>query len=127
VALDLYSTFRFCTALFDDQDRLYLTERVPFLYRPLADNRAHVARDGDRLWYLASAYFAPRVYAAQLWYVIADFQVGSDGTTPQPIHDPTIPLEVGSIVWIPSLATLDTQILNERRRAEFDDGANLGQ
>ncbi len=89
------------------------------LLSPSFRHRFHWVRAGDRLWFLAGLYFRQRPYAAQLWYVIADFQVADDGT-PAPIHDPTIALKPGSKLVIPSLRTLDEEILNEARRQEND-------
>lgn len=91
---------------------LELSERVPFTYRELADNRRPRVREGDTWHVLAARYFVGRVRAAGYWWAICDFQ--SDG----PVVDPTIPPEVGSRVDVPSLLTLTQLILGERRRRD---------
>lgn len=90
-------------------ERLFLSDRVPFHYVDLPDNRVHTVRRGDTLHTLASKYFAPLgelpiVSAATLWWVIADFQ-------PQPIHDPTVQLVEGQQLLIPSVRTVQERIL----------------
>lgn len=99
---------------FEDADtlgKLQLSEREPFYYRDYPDNREHVVVQGDTLHRLAGAYFAPIDDPAQLWWVIADFQ-------PAPIHDPTIRLEPGSTIIIPSVRTVLEVIFSENRRLE---------
>lgn len=81
----------------------------PYRFRVFEDNREHVVRQGDSLFTLAGKYFSPLPRACGLWWVIADFQ-------PAPIHDPTIVLEVGRVLVIPSLRTLNDEVFSERRR-----------
>lgn len=93
----------------EGDERLFLSDRVPFPYVDLSDNRVHTVKGGDTLWNLASRYFAPLgqlpdISAATLWWVIADFQ-------PQPIHDPTISLVQGEQLIIPSVRTVQERIL----------------
>lgn len=95
-----------------DDGELYLTERTPFRYRPLADSIQHRVKEGDTLWNLAYRYYSPIERPAGLWWVIADFQ-------PTPIFDPTIALAPGRVLWIPSLRTVLEQIFSERRRREI--------
>ena len=94
----------------DEEGRLFLTDREPFRFRPLPDNRVHQVKEGETLFSLAGRFFRPRPRSAGFWWVIADFQPDD------PIHDPTVPLEVGRTLFIPSARTLEEEILNESRR-----------
>lgn len=107
----LYSRYTFCTSQKDDQGRAFLSERVPYGFRTLADTRTHVVKQGDTLWTLAGHYFQPLERASGFWWVIADFQ-------PDPIFDPTLTLEPGRVLYIPSVRTLLEKILSEARREE---------
>lgn len=109
-----FSRFEFTLGIRDDQGRLFLTDREPFGFKAFSDNRVHTAKEGDTLFSLAGRYFRPRARAAGFWWIIADFQ-------PDPIIDPTIPLELGRQVYIPSLRTLDEEILSETRRGSVGD------
>lgn len=107
-----YSRHRFCIGTSDDEGRRFLGERLFYGYRELNDNRQHTVVEGDTLFNLAGRYFDAMPRAAGFFWVIADFQ-------PDPIHDPTLRLEPGTVLVIPSLRTLQEEILNEaRRRAE---------
>ena len=105
----VWSRFRFTKAIRDTKLNLYLTDRVPFEFRELADNIAHLVLEGDTLFTLAGRYYQPIERACGFWWVIADFQ-------PTPIIDPTIKLEPGTTVFIPSLRTLRERIFAEDRR-----------
>lgn len=105
-----FSRHRFTLGVADDEERTFLTERVQFRYRERSDNKLHVVRTGDTLFSLAGRYFDVFDRAAGLWWVIADFQ-------PDPIHDPTLRLEDGRVLIIPSVRTVQEEIFNERRRA----------
>ena len=106
-----FSRYTFSSAILDDDERLLLTDREPFRFRALPDNRQHVVKEGDTLFSLAGRYFAPLPRPAGLWWIIADFQ-------PDPVHDPTIALDVGRIVVVPSLRTVTEEVFAERRRLE---------
>jgi nucleoid-associated protein YgaU len=95
----------------DEQEPVFLTDRVTYAYRALADNRTHVVKDGDTLWNIAARYFRGLPRPAGLWWVVADFQ-------PDPIQDPTLRLETGRTLFVPSTRTLLEEILSERRRGE---------
>jgi hypothetical protein len=88
----------------DEEGRLVLSEREPFGFRELADNQSHVVAEGDTLWTLADRYFQPLPRACGYWWAVADYQ-------PEPIIDPTLELEVGREIVVPSLRTLIEQIL----------------
>ncbi len=92
-------------------DLLQLTEREPFTFKNLTDNRLHLVLDGDSLFALAARYFDPIEGAATLWWVIADFQ-------PDPIQDPTIALQAGSTLVIPSVRTVLEAIFSNTRADE---------
>lgn len=92
-------------------EALQLTERQPFTYRLLSDTRRHTVREGESLWTLAARYFRGLPRAAGLWWVIADFQ-------PDPIHDPTVALAPGRVLFIPSARTVQEFIFSENRRLE---------
>lgn len=88
----------------DEHGRWFLTEREPFRFRALPDTREHVVVQGDTLFTLAGRYFAPLPRACGYWWAIADFQ-------PDPIFDPTLELEPGRRVLIPSVRVLTDVIL----------------
>lgn len=106
-----FSRHTFTTANLAD-GVLRLAEREPFRFRDLPDTIRHVVREGDTIFNLAARFFvdvSPR--PAGLWWVIADFQ-------PQPIVDPTLRLEPGSVIVIPSARTVIETVFNELRREE---------
>lgn len=107
-----YSRHQFTIAFNDggDEERS-LSEREPFRYQHLNDNRQHTVAEGETLWSLAGHYFAGLPRPSSLWWIIADFQ-------PVPIDDPTIALEVGSIIVVPSERTVVESIFSETRRNE---------
>jgi|GEM_PF-920589 len=95
------------------RQELFLSDRRQFRYLDLPDNRVHTVREGDTLHRLAGLYFAPLgrlpfVSAANLWWVIADFQ-------PVPIHDPTVQLTRGEKLIIPSVRTVSERVLQPLR------------
>ena len=118
--LDTYSAHRFCTAVQDTLGLWFLTDRVPFAYTTgFADDRLHQVTEGDTLRALAATYFAPLSYAAELWWVIADYQPADRGG---PIVDPTIALDPSTrpMLVIPSVATVLGEALSEERRLLHD-------
>jgi hypothetical protein len=106
-----FSRYTFTSGVLDDEERLFLTEREPYRFRALSDNRQHIVKEGDTLFSLAGRYFAPLPRPAGLWWVIADFQ-------PDPIHDPTLSLEVGRVLVVPSIRTVVEEVFSEKRRQE---------
>ncbi len=107
-----FSRFQFTAALNDeDSDILFLTDREVFGFRQLSDNRTHIVREGDTLFTLAHRFFKGLPRPSGLWWLIADYQ-------PQPIHDPTIALTLGRVLFIPSLRTVIEEVFNESRTEE---------
>ena len=106
-----FSRYTFSSAVLDEDERLFLTEREPFRFRALPDNRQHVVKEGETLFSLAGRYFASLPRPAGLWWVIADFQ-------PDPVHDPTVALEPGRVLVVPSIRTVQEEVFSETRRAE---------
>ncbi len=85
----------------------FLTEREPFRFREYEDTREHVVVKGDSLFTLAGRYFAPLPRACGFWWAIADFQ-------PDPVFDPTVELELGRRIYVPSVRVLTDVILGAR-------------
>jgi len=106
-----FSRYSFSAAVLDDAGRLFLTEREPFRFRSFSDNRQHLVQQGDTVFSLAGRYFAPLPRPSGLWWVIADFQ-------PEPIHDPTLALDLGRLLFIPSVRVITEEVFAEARRQE---------
>jgi hypothetical protein len=104
--LDTYSAFRFCSGIADPSGNVFLNDRIPFYYTTgYSDDQLHPVVQGDTLRVLAATYFAPLSYAAELWWVLADYQPSDYGG---PIFDPTIALDPSTrtMMVIPSIATV---------------------
>ena len=86
--------------------RVALPEREPLGFRDRADNRSHVVLPEDTLAALAGLYFDPLPRACGYWWAIAQFQ-------PEPIVDPTLPLAVGRVLVVPSVAMLESYLGDE--------------
>jgi hypothetical protein len=106
-----FSRHTFTIGGYDAANRLLLTDAKPFAFKPYADNIQHTVKEGDTLFTIAGLHFAPKERACGFWKIIADYQ-------PIPIHDPTLKLEVGRVLFVPSLRTLEEEILSEKRRRE---------
>ncbi len=105
----LRSRYVFTKIVIDDQGKSHLTEREPFRFREFSDNQFYTAKDGDTLFNVAGRFFRPLERAAGFWWAIADFQ-------PDPIVDPTLRLELGRVLIIPSVSVLLNEILGEDQR-----------
>jgi hypothetical protein len=103
------SRYSFAYAVQDADGDLVLYGEEPFRFKAFPDNAEHVTKQGETLFSLAGKYFESLPRPCGLWWVIADFQ-------PEPIHDPTLELEVGRVLIIPSIRTLTEEIFAERRR-----------
>ena len=106
-----YSRHMFTRAITDLAGDLVLTDPVPFRFVDRTDNRTVVVSDGETLFSIAAREFMRYPRPDGLWWVIADFQ-------PDPIHDPTLRLEAGSVLIIPSDRTLEEEIFDASRRDE---------
>ena len=111
-----YSRHLYCLGFKDteadgSEGPFQLSEREPFVFQQFADNVEHTVSDGETLFSLAATYFSALPRAAGLWWVIADFQ-------PDPILDPTIALQAGAVLIIPSVRTVLEEVFNENRRLE---------
>lgn len=104
-----WSRYTFSTAVRDAGGDLVLYGQEPYRYREFPDNREHLVREGDTLFSLAARYFVGIPRPDGLYWVISDFQ-------PVPIHDPTLALDPGRILIIPSIRTLREEIFSARRR-----------
>lgn len=105
------SRFTFSRGIRDANGALILTQPPIFTYRELEDNKTITVREGDSLFTLAGREYR-RIdpdRASGLWWVIAGFQ-------PTPILDPTLELEPGSTLIIPSARTVLELLFDERRR-----------
>ena len=106
------SRFRFCLAVQRNDGTMMLTDREPFRYVPFDDNTIHPASRGDTWRTLAGRYFKAEnivVVPERLWWVIADFQ-------PQPVVDPTLRIQPGTLIHIPTLTNVFQHVFNEDRR-----------
>ncbi len=109
MAVTEWSRYRYCVEYTDDDGNRYLDEREPFRYVENRNNRYHTVEAGETWWGLAHLYFAGVPRPSGLWWLLCEFQ-------PQPVIDPTIRLEAGSIVIVPSLQMLRIDVFSEERR-----------
>lgn len=93
----------------EDGEQQYLDDRVPYRFRDKPGTQIYTAKEGDSLFFLAAKFYATMPRPAGMWWVIADFQ-------PQPIHDPTLTLQPGRVIYIPSQRVVSEEIINESRR-----------
>lgn len=113
------SIYRFCSGLYDTEGNLYLSDAPPFRYQELADTTEHTVVLGDTWHSIAARHYGGAIKdddlagAELLAKVIADFQ-------PTWVEDMTVAPAVGTTVYVPSLITIETQVLSEARRAEYE-------
>lgn len=93
--------------LFDG--KTYIGQREPFHFDVSLANRVHRARRGDTLHVLAERYLSGLPNSADLWWLLAEFQ-------PEPIIDPTVPIDPGRLIFIPPRDRL-LALLNAGRRS----------
>lgn len=106
-----FSRYSFTSAISDSNAKRYLTEPEPFLFRAIQDTRVHIVQEGETLWTLAAKFYKGLPRPAGFWWVIADFQ-------PDPIIDPTLELQRGRSLFIPSIRTVVEDVFADSRRAE---------
>jgi hypothetical protein len=99
------SRLQFSEGVVDASGCTWLTAVNPYRYVDLADNETHTVKDGETLGGLAFDRYGD----ATLYWVLMDFQ-------PTPIHDPTIALEAGMVLILPSYRTVFEEILSESQR-----------
>jgi nucleoid-associated protein YgaU len=87
----------------------WLTEREPFGFRELDDTQTVQVLQGDTWYGLAARYYGRFTRASGFFWAVADYNN---------VVDPTVPPEPGTTVEIPSIETLTTRVLAERRRRE---------
>lgn len=104
-----FSRYRFAPVNWDADGRAFFGLRPTYGYHEHEDNRRVVVVQGDALWGLAARHFRGVPRPSGLWWVIADFQ-------PDPIRDPTVALEPGRLLFVPSLRVVQTVILNDLAR-----------
>lgn len=107
----LFSRHTFTTGTSDTEERLFLSDRKVYTFRTLPDNQTWEVREGDTLYTVAGALYRGIPRPAGLWWVIADFQ-------PTPVHDPTLKLDNGRVLFAPSRRVVTEEILAEARRLE---------
>lgn len=106
-----HSRDTFAEVVTDSAGDSVLTVANPYRYCEQPDTIRHTVRDGETLWGLAGRYYADFSRACGLWWIIADFQQ-------DPIHDPTVALEAGRVLLIPSPRVVAEEILSETRRSD---------
>jgi len=103
------SRYRFCVEYEDSDGNSHLDEREPFRYQDEPDNEFHTVIDGDTWWGIAALYFQGMSRACGIWWLLCEYQ-------PTPVVDPTIALKPGSVVVVPSLRLVRTQVFSSERR-----------
>lgn len=106
------SRYTFCFGYRDADGDFVLSDPEPYRYRELVDTRLVRISQGETIFSVAGREFGTfSTRPAGLWWIIADFQ-------PEPIHDPTLELPPGTMLYIPSDRTIAEEIFSEVRRDE---------
>ena len=107
LAFDPITRYRWTRAFIDDAAAIgadnatpvpnstYFGTREPITFTDDRNNIIHIVEPGDTLESLAEQFFDAYPDAANMWWVLAEFQ-------PTPIQDPTLRLRPGSMLVIPS-------------------------
>ena len=107
--ISVTSRHRYSLGIIDDEQRVYLDPREPFRFRSHRGNRFRTVIAGDTWWGLAGVYFRGVPRPAGLWWVLCEYQ-------PTPVVDPTLALQPGDVVVIPSLELVRTTLFSEDQR-----------
>ena len=107
--MDVYSRYQFCTMLGGNGETAYLDEREPFRFSDEPDNKLYTAREGDTWWGMAWKFFTGFPNPSCLWWLLCEYQ-------PEPVVDPTIRIEAGRVIVIPSERLLRTKVFNRENR-----------
>jgi hypothetical protein len=102
---------------YDGSNNLFLTERTPFRYDDtLDDTIQHEIGENETLAAIAYLYYKTLKRPdgsrrdgwgpEHLWWIICEFQ-------PTPITDPTLALDVGRVLEIPSPAVVQRLVFGE--------------
>lgn len=102
---DEYSRYKHSVVLKDENEAIYLDIRPRMVYDGGYDEILHEVVLGDTLHGLAQSYYSSFPESANLWWAIADSQ-------PEPINDPTIRLEPGIWLVIPSVDTVQQWLMS---------------
>jgi len=102
---DEQSRYKHATIIRRDDNVLYLSLRPRISYFGGYDEILHKVLLGDTLHNIASRYYNAFPDAADLWWIIADFQ-------PEPINDPTVRLEPGSWIVVPAPDTVQSWLMS---------------
>jgi len=85
-----------------------LAEAEPFRYVAREDNIVHSAVEGDSWFTLAEMYYwMISTRPCGLYWIVCDFQ-------PEPVVDPTLAIQGGKTILLPSAATVRSEILGLR-------------
>lgn len=104
-----FSRHIFSTALSTPEGNRELTLPDPYAFASFDDTRRHVVQQGDNLQSIAARYYEGFNRPESLWWIVGEFQ-------PDPIFDPTVELEVGRVILVPSLRTVYDSAFSEERR-----------
>lgn len=105
-----YSRHTYTEGFTDPNGDFLLTIPEPYRFREFPDTRIVTANEGESLFSIAGREFEGLARRpAGLWWIIADFQ-------PEPIHDPTLLLDPGRTLYIPSDRTIREEIFGPSRK-----------
>ena len=109
MAVYRWSRFAHSISRHDDNGNFYLGGRAPFRQQNYPDNRYHIAKEGDTWFTLAGFYFRAFPRACGLFWVLCDYQN-------PPVLDPTLKIEPGITLVIPSERVVRSVIFDRSRR-----------
>ena len=108
-----HSRYEFTLGVQGADGRTRLTPRTRFGYRKFDDNILHAVSDGDTWFNIAGLYYEDLdIRPERFFFAVCDFQ-------PTPVIDPTVSPEAGTTVVVPSVRTMQDEVLHQRRRVLF--------